>query len=84
VSVCGQVRKGRKISFDADNWFSSFLSSGAGKSVHCSLMRSLEESSAVPRKAQPAEGGGQEIAFANTAQFLLLSLESVGALTQVW
>lgn len=82
MSVCGQVRKGRKISFDADQWFSSYLSIGAGKPLHCSLMRSLDESSATPRKSQSAEGG-QEIAFANTAQFLLLSLESVGALTHV-
>lgn len=79
MSVCGQVRKGRKISFDADQWFSSFLSAGAGKPVHCSLMRSLDESAA----RLPKGGEGQEIAFANTAQFLLLSLESVAALTQV-
>jgi uncharacterized protein YcbX len=79
VSVCGQVRKGRKISFDADQWFSSFLSAGAGKPVQCSLMRSLDEGATPAAKG----GEGQEIAFANTAQFLLLSLESVGALTQV-
>jgi hypothetical protein len=79
VSICGQIRRGRKISFDADQWFSTFLSSGARNAVSCSLVRceAIVEQSNVPGSS------GSDIAFANTAQFLLLSLESVAALTQV-
>lgn len=98
VSICGQIRRGRKISFDADNWFSAFLSdthssssSSSNREVACSLVRcSSADPSGRAQATASAEGAAmtaniaaRDIAFANTAQFLLLSLESVGALTQV-
>lgn len=110
VSVCGQVRQGRRISFDADRWFAQYLSNpnpsvnaasststgshdGARvpalrKEVVCSLLRCAETPSEAEKKEQNGEGrkgkdSGADISFANTAQFLLLSLESVHALTQV-
>lgn len=109
VSVCGQVRHGRRISFDADQWFTRYLNSpnpstssseaatGASipvarpsvqrKETSCSLLRCAAESTPSDKaaKSKDSDGSGavREISFANTAQFLLLSLESVHALTQV-
>ena len=103
VSVCGQVRLGRKISFDAVQWFSRYLSDETKRrEVTCSLLRcdngagateahkddksrsSEEKSTASTHSdAKKGNGAGSDISFANTAQFLLLSLESVKALTQV-
>lgn len=116
VSVCGQVRQGRRISFDADRWFAQYLSNpnpsvGATevgdsestprlttprKEVVCSLWRCAESAPSDNKKQDHGtqdsgdSGGavgrqkpGGDISFANTAQFLLLSLESVHALTQV-
>ena len=94
MSVCGQVRRGRKISFNADQWFALFLAGGdqgASNSsapkppTACTLLRSVE---APPKRgeysaAENRPAGSAEISFANTAQFLLLSLESVRTLTQV-
>lgn len=113
VSVCGQVRLGRKISFDADQWFGEYLSTSTatgktGKTVTCTLLR-CDVQIAAPKGAQEdtkknekekekekenaetskgssknkSDNNGTDISFANTAQFLLLSLESVKALTQV-
>lgn len=81
--MCGQVRRGRKISFDADRWFSTFLSDGGRRDVACSLMR-CEQLGGGSAATTVVDGARRtDIAFANTAQFLLLSLESVAALTQV-
>lgn len=93
VSVCGQVRQGRKISFDADQWFGRYLSGATGKAVTCTLLRCDSNETAVCDKhstdkaetsgVKSAKSAATDISFANTAQFLLLSLESVKALTQV-
>lgn len=107
VSVCGQVRQGRRISFDADQWFTRYLSNPnpstnvndtvtaaattvarpptQRKEISCTLLRCAPESSPANNTMKSADSGeiARDISFANTAQFLLLSLESVHALTQV-
>lgn len=87
---------GRKISFDADQWFGQYLSAATGKTVPCTLLRCEYETAvrekpttnANRNKAESSAAKGDksnatDISFANTAQFLLLNLESVKALTQV-
>ena len=109
VSVCGQVRQGRRISFDADQWFTRYLSnpnpstslnstasatvtttvarsSAQRKEISCTLLRCAVEpapSDKMEKKSVDSGETARDISFANTAQFLLLSLESVHALTQV-
>ena len=108
VSVCGQVRQGRRISFDADQWFTRYLSnpnpstslnnsnfaavttvarpSAQRKEITCTLLRCAAESAPSLKENKKSADSGEsarDISFANTAQFLLLSLESVHALTQV-
>ena len=107
VSVCGQVRQGRRISFDADQWFTRYLSnpnprtsdavsaavtttvarsSAQRKEITCTLLRCAVEPAPANKPDKKSANSGEtarDISFANTAQFLLLSLESVHALTQV-
>jgi hypothetical protein len=115
VSICGQLRLGHKISLDADDWFSRFLSKRVvrvnedssqpprkSNRVDCTLMRCAdqpspkqppptadhqsgvaEQKSAVPAIKDKQDEKGGSVGFANTAQFLVLSLESIKALTNV-
>ncbi len=42
VSICGQIRRGRPISQDADRWFSEFLSEGRSDAVAVRLVRCVQ------------------------------------------
>lgn len=83
VSVCGQLRAAAKVSSNADDWFSAFLSHHTGRSVRCTLMRSAAVTSQSCSGSSSSSGGSSEASFANTAQFLLLSSASIKRLIQV-
>ncbi len=42
VSICGQIRRGRPISQNADKWFSEFLSEGRSDVVTVRLVRCVQ------------------------------------------
>lgn len=130
VNVCGNIRHGSRISRDADQWFSRYLSilpsssssvmAAVRKPMLCSLLRSINATTALEEATSTNTGSSKslshnvavtsnlsgtistkksdeklldkklhraevtdEICFANTAQFLLLTVESVKALINV-
>lgn len=97
--VCGRKTKGRKISHDADEWITQFLfltSTAHGKQIPNNdvmrkgdrkqfyLVRSTMLENNTDVKVSDRKTPFKSVnSFANTAQYLLLSIHSVKALIQV-
>jgi uncharacterized protein YcbX len=81
VMICGNVRSGQRVSYNADEWFSSLLDdrfpSPASKRYR--LVRKGRKSMDISN-TERTNDVKDEITFSNKAPFLLISEESVRAL----
>lgn len=82
MNICGRKTRGVKVSYDADEWINKFMNSSlvANNNSNDKKRYSLIKCSDTSSSSSSSASTEVVKSFANTAQYLLLSLESIQAL----